>query len=81
MPRGVVGGLAPSGRVTDVYGVAQIEMRDDRGNIRGVVVHVVTIADLARSSVATAVMGDDAIPLSQEKSIWLSQSSPLSGQP
>ena len=41
-------------------------MRDHSRDIRGVVVHVVTIAHLTRSSVAASVVGNDAIPLSQE---------------
>ena len=67
MPRGIVRGLAASGRMADVHGIAQIEMRDHGGDIRGVVVHVVAIADLAGSPVPTAVVGDDAIPLVQEE--------------
>ena len=52
--------------MANVDGVAQIEMRDDRGGVRGVVVHVVTIADLARPAMAAPVMRNDAIALLQE---------------
>ena len=39
----------------------------DGGDVGGVVVHVVAIADLARSSVPTPVMGDDPIPILQKE--------------
>ncbi len=39
---------------------------DHRGNVRGVVVHVVAIADLARTAVAAPIMGDDAVALADE---------------
>src|SRR5437870_252777 len=52
--------------MANVDGVAQIEMRDDRGGVRGVVVHVVTIADLARPAMAAPVVSNDAIPLLDE---------------
>src|SRR6266566_4439065 len=51
-----------AGRMANVDGVVQIEMRDDRGGVRGVVVHVMTIADLARPAMASPVMSNDAIP-------------------
>ena len=39
---------------------------DDGGNIGGVVVHVVAVADLARPAVAASIVGDDAIAVFQE---------------
>ena len=48
-------------------GVAQVEMLDDRGGVGGVVVHVVAVADLARTAVAAPVVGDDAIALADEE--------------
>ena len=53
--------------MADVDRIAQIEMRHNGGDVRGVVVHVVTIADLARTAVAAPVMGNDAIPLLEEE--------------
>ena len=64
--RDIVRRLAAAGRMANVDGVAQVEMRDDRGDVRGVVVHVVTLADLARPAMAAPVMGNDAIPLLHE---------------
>ena len=52
--------------MADVDGVAQVEVLDDRGDVGGIVVHVVAVADLARSAVAAPVMGDDAIALLEE---------------
>ncbi len=42
-------------------------MRDHRGEIVGVVIHVVTIACLRRPAVTAAVMGDYAETFAQEK--------------
>src|SRR5213593_4376131 len=64
--RDIVRRFAAAGRMANVDGVAQIEMRDDRGGVRGVVVHVVTIADLARPAMAASVMRNDAVALLQE---------------
>ena len=36
-------------------------MLDHRGRVGGVMVHVVTVADLARSAMAAPVVGNDAI--------------------
>src|SRR2546430_17199240 len=37
------------------------------GEIIGVVIHIVSVAGLARSSVTSPIMGDDAIAMIQEK--------------
>ena len=63
----IAGRLAAAGRVADVDGVAQVEMLDDGGGVGGVVVHVVAVADLARTAVSAPVMGDDAIALREEE--------------
>ena len=52
--------------MADVDGVAQVEVLDDCGDVGGIVVHVVAVADLARTAVAAPVMGDDAITLRDE---------------
>src|SRR5262245_57864679 len=52
--------------MADVNGVAQVEVLDDSGDVGGVVVHVVAVADLARPAVAAPVMGNDAIALVEE---------------
>jgi hypothetical protein len=48
-------------------GVPEVEMLDHGGGVGRVVVHVVTIADLARATVAAAVVRDDAVPLADEE--------------
>src|SRR5262245_22598254 len=53
--------------MADVDGVAQAEVLDDRGDVGGVVVHVVALAYLARTAVAAPVVGDDAEALSDEE--------------
>src|SRR5688572_2989981 len=52
--------------MADVNRIAQIEMRDDGGDVSGVVVHIVTITHLTRAPVATAVMGNHAKALLEE---------------
>src|SRR5262249_53195905 len=59
--------LAAAGRMADVDGVAQVEVLDDRGDVGGVVVHVVAVADLARTAVSAPVVGDDAVALPNEE--------------
>ncbi|MNV82546.1 hypothetical protein D3C71_1762880 [compost metagenome] len=53
--------------MTDMDGVLQIQMLNHRGDVRRVVVHVVSIADLRRASMPAAVVSDDAVALGQEK--------------
>src|SRR5262249_48820860 len=45
----------------DVDGILQIELDDQFGEVVGVGVHVVAGPRLARTSVATAIMGDAAV--------------------
>src|SRR5262245_56101574 len=52
--------------MANVNGIAQIEMLHDRRRVRSVMVHVVTIAHLARAAVPAPVMRNDAIPLLEE---------------
>src|SRR6185437_16286133 len=52
--------------MTDVDGVAQIQMLDHRRDVGGIVVHVVPIAHLGRPPMPAAVMRDDAKALLQE---------------
>ena len=48
-------------------GVLQVEMRGQRREVVGVVVHVVAVAGLGRAAVAAPVMGDDAIAVAEEE--------------
>src|SRR5262245_39834811 len=66
MVSNVVSRLPPAGRVAYVDRISQIEMLKDRGGISGVVVHVVTVTDLARTAVAAPVVRDHAIALPDE---------------
>ena len=58
MARDVVHDLAAAGGMADVDGVLEVEMRGQRREIVGVVIHVVAVADLARAAMAAPVMGD-----------------------
>ena len=62
-------------------GVLQIELRGQRRQVVGVVVHVVAVADLGGAAVPAPVVGDDAVAVLRKNSIWVSQSSADSGQP
>jgi hypothetical protein len=53
--------------VPDVDRVVQVEVLGDRGQVVGVVVHVVAVAGLGGASVPAPVMGDDAVAAQQEE--------------
>ena len=59
--------LAAAGGMADVDGVVQIEVLDERGEVVGVVVHVVAVGGLGGAAVTAPVMGDDAVALLQEE--------------
>src|SRR3546814_18125748 len=61
VPCNVVERFAPAGRMADVNRVAQVEMLHHCRRIGGVVVHVVAVAHLCRSTVASPVMRHHAI--------------------
>jgi len=52
--------LAAAGGMADMHGVLEVEMRRQRGEIVGIVIHVVAVRDLARAAVAAPVVRDDA---------------------
>ena len=51
--------LAAAGGMADVNGVFQVEMRRQRREVVGIMIHVMANADLTGSAVAATVMGDD----------------------
>src|SRR5688572_20251615 len=53
--------------MADVNGIAKIEMLDDSRAIGCVVIHVVPVAYLARTTMTAAIMRDDAITLANEE--------------
>ena len=63
----VVHHLATPGGMADMHGVFKVEMRCQRREIVGVVIHVMPNAALARAAMASAVMGDDAEAVVQEE--------------
>src|SRR5215470_9064325 len=52
--------------MADVDGVLEIKMFDDCRCVRGVMIHVVAFADLARASMATPVVGNDPVALAEK---------------
>lgn len=48
-------------------GVGQAELLDHGESVGGVGVHIVTFGGLARPAVATAIMGNDAVPPGEEE--------------
>src|SRR5437870_10474707 len=67
MPSQIVRHLAAAGGVTDMHGILQVEMRGKRRKIVSIMIHVVTVARLRGPTVAAAVMGYDAIAVTQEE--------------
>ena len=67
MTREIVHDLAAAGRVTDVNRALQIEMRRERREIVGIMVHVMAVGHLAGAAMAAAVMGDDAKTVIEEE--------------
>src|SRR5438552_14942457 len=67
MPSQIMRHLATSGGMTNVHGVVQIKMRGQSRKVVGIVIHVMAVARLGRSTVASSVMGDDAIALFEEE--------------
>jgi hypothetical protein len=67
VPRDVPHNFAAAGGVSDVDGVLEIEMGRHRGQVVGVVVHVVTVAGLGGASVPAPVVRDDAVAVQQEE--------------
>src|SRR4029079_567873 len=64
--RDVARRLAAAGGMADMDRIAQIEVRDDACSIGGVMVHVVSVAHLARTAMPATVMGDDTKTLVEE---------------
>jgi hypothetical protein len=59
--------LAAAGRMADMNGVLQIKMRRQGRKVVGIVIHVMTLARLAGPAMATAVMRDHAIAMTEEE--------------
>ena len=53
--------------MADVDGVVEIEMGSQRGEVVGVMVHVVAVAGLGRASVPSPVVSDDAVAMLEEE--------------
>src|ERR1700730_2953245 len=67
MPPQIMGDLAAAGGMTNVHGSLQIKMRRQSRKVIGIVIHVMTVARLGGPTVASSVMGDDAITVSEEE--------------
>src|SRR4029077_20758797 len=67
VPRDVVHDFATTGGVPDVDRVVEIAVGGLRGEVVGVVVHVVAVAGLGGASVPAPVMGDDAVAVLAEE--------------
>src|SRR4051812_38248498 len=49
-----------------MYRVAEVQMRNQLGNISGVVVDIMTVTNLRRAAMASTIVGDHAIALIKE---------------
>src|SRR3989454_12541696 len=65
--RQVVHDFPAAGRVADMHRTLEVEMRGQRGEVVGVMIHVMATADLGGASMATPVVGDDAIAMREEE--------------
>src|SRR5688572_11206218 len=67
MPSDVARGLPGAGGMADMDGISQVEMLDDGSSVGRIVIHVVTVADLARPAMPTPIKGDGAISLAEKE--------------
>ena len=58
--------FAAAGRMADVYRVLKVEMQRHSGEVVGIVIHVMAIADLRGTPMPAPIMGDHAIALTKE---------------
>src|SRR5271156_2420606 len=63
----IVRHLAAASGVADMHGILQVQMRGKCRKIVSIMIHVVTIARLRGPAVAAAVMGYDAIAVTQKE--------------
>ena len=67
MPRHIVHDFTAAGGMADVNGVFQVEVAGHRGEVVGVMIHVVTVSHLSGPAMTAAIMSDDAIAFLQEE--------------
>src|SRR3982074_138429 len=67
MPPQIVRHLAPTRGMANVNGFLQVEMRGQRRQVIGTVIHVVTVAHLSGPAMASAVMRYYAIAVLEEE--------------
>ena len=67
--------LTAAGRMADVNRILQVEMISDGLQIVGIMVEVVAIGYLRRTTVPAPIMGNDPITFARKNSICASQSS------
>lgn len=81
MPGDVVRDLAAAGGVFHGDGVVHVEVRCQRGQVVGVVIQVVAVADLCGTAMPRRSCAMTRKPYWRKNSIWVSQPSAESGQP
>ena len=67
MPGDIADYFAAARRMTDMHGTLEVQVRGQRCQVIGIVIHIVTVRRLARSSMAAAIMGNDPIAVIQEE--------------
>src|ERR1700678_3994037 len=67
MPGYIADYFAAAGRMTDMHGTPEVQVRGQRRQVIGIVIHIVTVGGLARASMAASVMGDDPKAVIQEE--------------
>ena len=59
--------LAAAGGMAHMHGILQVQMRGQRRQVGGIMVHVMAAIGLGRAAMAAPVMGNDAIALAAEE--------------
>ena len=63
----IVRHLAAASGMADMDSAVQVEMRRQSRQVVGIMVHIVAVGGLGRATMASAVMGDNAIAMMQEE--------------
>src|SRR6185295_822881 len=65
--RNVMHHFSAAGRMADMHGVLEVEMRGQRRQVIGIMIHVVAVARLGGTAMSAPVVSDDAIAVLEEE--------------
>jgi hypothetical protein len=67
MTREVTRDFAAASRMPDVDHILQVQMSGNRGEVIGVMIHIVAVGNLGGAAMASPIVGDHAIAVIQKK--------------